>query len=95
MSDLKNGLLCKFSCSHQGIRENVDLRQIRYLIPVHNQRFSGYYEVKSFNTKAGESLRIEFELCNYHEIDSVVEVAIHNGYGVPLNYSEFRSLCYG
>jgi hypothetical protein len=93
MADLKNGLPCKFSCSHQGIREDVDLQRIRYLIPVHNQRLSGYYEVKSINTKVGDSLRIEFELDHYKDLGFVVDATIQESLGVPMNYKEFAGLC--
>lgn len=95
MTDLKNGLPCKFSCSHQGIREDVDLQRIRYLIPVLGQKISGYYKVKSINTKVGDSLRIEFELDDYHELNSVVEMNIHDSIGVQLDRIEFNHLCNG
>ena len=95
MGDLRNGLPCKFSCSYQGIREDVDLQRIRYLIPVFNHRFSGFYEVKSVNTKIGELHRIEFELDNYFELNSAVEVDDQDSSGIPLNNQELRSLCYG
>lgn len=93
MADLKNGLPCRFSCSYQGIREDVDLRQIRYLIPVLNQRFSGYYAVKSVNTKVGESLRIEFELDQYKDLGFAVNAATQDSLGVSMTYMEFVGLC--
>lgn len=93
MADLKNGLPCKFSCSHQGIREDVDLRQIRYLIPVLNQKLSGYYAVKSVNTKVGESLRIEFELDQYKDLGFAVNAATQDSLGVSMTYMEFVGLC--
>ena len=93
MADLKNGLPCKFSCSHQGIREDVDLRQIRYLIPVLNQKLSGYYAVKSVNTKVGESLRIEFELDQYKDLGFAVNAATQDSLGVSMTYKEFVGLC--
>ena len=93
MTDLKNGLPCKFSCSHQGIREDVDLRQIRYLIPVLNQKLSGYYAVNSVNTKVGESLRIEFELDQYKDLGFAVNAATQDSLGVSMTYMEFVGLC--
>lgn len=93
MADLKNGLPCKFSCSYQGIREDVDLRQIRYLIPVLNQRFSGYYAVKSVNTKVGESLRIEFELDQYKDLGFAASATTQDSLGVSMTYKEFVGLC--
>lgn len=93
MANLKNGMPCKFSCSHQGIGEDVDLRQIRYLVPVLNQRFSGYYEVKSVNTKVGESLRIEFELDQYKDLNFAVNSSIQDPLGVSITYVEFVEYC--
>lgn len=93
MASLNNGMPCKFSCSHQGIREDVDLRQIRYLVPVLNQQFSGYYEIKSVNTKVGESLRIEFELDQYRGLGSAVSAPIQDSLGVSMTYMEFVGLC--
>ena len=93
MADLKNRLPCKFSCSYQGIREDVDLRQIRYLIPVLNQRFSGYYAVKSVNTKVGESLRIEFELDQYKDLGFAASATTQDSLGVSMTYMEFVGLC--
>jgi hypothetical protein len=93
MADLKNGFPCKFSCSHQGIREDVDLRQIRYLIPVLNQRFSGYYEVKSVNTKVGESPRIEFEIDQYKDLGFAASATTQDSLGVSMTYMEFVELC--
>ena len=93
IASLKSGMPCKFSCSHQGIREDVDLRQIRYLVPVLNQQFSGYYEIKSVNTKVGESLRIEFELDQYKDLGYAVGAPIQDSLGVSMTYMEFVGLC--
>lgn len=91
IASLKSGMPCKFSCSHQGIREDVDLRQIRYLVPVLNQQFSGYYEIKSVNTKVGESLRVEFELDQYKGLGSAVSAPIQDSFG---RFHDLYGICW-
>ena len=96
IEDLKEGRTCKFCCDHLGIREDVDIRSIRYLVPVFEKTFHGYYEVKSVNTKvfdgSKEPLRIEFELDNYNDMGIVIESEYGSSTGVPLSYMEFMRL---
>lgn len=91
--DLKNGLPCKFYCSHHGINNDVNLQKIRYLIPTFENRFSGYYQVKSVNTKifgnSGEAHCIEFELDNYKDLGYMVNSTTLDSLGVAFDHTEF------
>ena len=97
IEDLKEGRACKFCCSHNGIRADIDIRNIRYLVPVIGHEFHGYYEVKSVNTRIFEGstdpLRMEFELDNYRDIGSKVESLLDDSTGTPLTYTELKRLC--
>lgn len=99
MEDLKKGLPCKFYCSYHGIKDDVNLQKIGYLIPTFGNQFSGYYQVKSVNTRAfgdsEESYRIEFELDNYKNIGYQVNSRSQESLGVPFTYSEFMKYCNG
>lgn len=93
MDDLRNGRPCKFYCSHQGIKDDVNLQRISYLIPTFGNKFSGYYQVKSVNTKVfgnlGEALCIEFELDNYKDLGYMVNSTTLDSLGVAFNHTEF------
>ena len=95
--DLRNGKPCNFCCSHMGLGEGIDLMQIRYLAPIFEHRFGGYYEVKSVKTKVFESskdsLRIVFELVNYKELGFAVESQVPDFSGVALNRMDFVKHC--
>ena len=97
IDDLIEGRACKFCCSHNGIRADIDIRNIRYLVPVIGHEFHGYYEVKSVNTRIFEGstdpLRMEFELDNYRDIGSKVESLLDDSTGTPLTYTELKRLC--
>lgn len=95
--DLKKGLPCKFYCSHQGIKDDVNLQNISFLIPTIGSQFSGYYKVKSVNTKVfgnfGESLCIEFELDNYKDLGYIVDSMNQDSLGVAFDHTEFMKYC--
>lgn len=97
IDDLIEGRACKFCCNHNGIRADIDIRNIRYLVPVIGHEFHGYYEVKSVNTRIFEGstdpLRMEFELDNYRDIGSKVESLLDDSTGTPLTYTELKRLC--
>ena len=97
IENLKEGRPCLFCCSHNGIREDIDIRNVRYLVPLIEKHFYGYYEVKSVNTKvfegANDPLRIEFVLDDYKDLGLVVKSEVRDSKGVPLNYMELMELC--
>lgn len=97
IDNLKEGRPCLFCCSHNGIREDIDIRNVRYLVPLIEKHFYGYYEVKSVNTKvfegANDPLRIEFVLDDYKDLGLVVKSEVRDSKGVPLNYMELMELC--
>ena len=99
MEDLKKGLPCKFCCSFQGIKDDVNLQKIGYLIPTFGHRFSGYYQVKSVNTKvfsnSDDSLCIEFELNNYKDLGYMVDSLSQDSIGVHFTNMEFVRYCNG
>ena len=97
IEDLKEGRPCLFCCSHNGIREDIDIRNVQYLVPLIEGDFYGYYEVKSVNTRVFEGskdpLRIEFVLDDYKDFGHVVKSEVRDSKGVPLNYTELMKLC--
>lgn len=97
MEDLKKGLPCKFCCSCHGVKDDVNLQKIGYLIPTFGNQFSGFYQVKSVNTKVldifGDSLRIEFELDKYKGLGYVVDSITQDSLGVSLSHTEFMKYC--
>lgn len=97
MEDLKKGLPCKFCCSCQSIKEDVNLQKIAYLIPIFGNQFCGYYKVKSVNTKvndnSGDLFRIEFELDNFKDLGYKVNSMSQDSLGVVFAHNEFLDYC--
>ena len=97
IEDLKKGLPCKFCCCYQGVKDNVNLQKITYLIPIFGNQFSGYYKVRSVNTKVyGNSedlFQIEFELDNYKDLGYKINSTSKDSLGVVFAHNEFLDYC--
>ena len=75
----------------------MNLQRISYLIPTFDNKFSGFYQVKSVSTKvignSGESLCIEFELDNHKDLGYIVDSMTQDSLGVAFDHTEFMKYC--
>ncbi len=95
---LHQGLPCRFCCGFKGPREDVDLQSIRFLAPVFDHQFCGFYKVKAVRTKelsdSQYPVRVEFELTEYTPLSSPVIFGIPNTpRGVPFTHRDFFEYC--
>ena len=95
---LHQGLSCRFCCGFKGPREDVDLQSIRFLAPVFDHQFCGFYKVKAVRTKelsdSQYPVRVEFELTEYTPLSSPVKFGIPNTpRGVPFTHRDFFEYC--
>lgn len=77
---LLEGTATSFHCGNKGPREDVDIKQIQYLAPIHNNMFYGFYKVESVNTheipEDKYPVRLEFKLSKYTRLDTPVNYGI-------------------
>ena len=95
---LHQGLSCRFCCGFKGPREDVDLQSIRFLAPVFDHQFCGFYKVKAVRTKelsdSQYPVRVEFELTEYTPLSSPVKFGTPNTpRGVPFTHRDFFEYC--
>lgn len=95
---LHQGVSCRFCCGFKGPREDVDLQSIRFLAPVFDHQFCGFYKVKAVRTKelsdSQYPVRVEFELTEYTPLSSPVIFGIPNTpRGVPFTHRDFFEYC--
>lgn len=95
---LHQGVSCRFCCGFKGPREDVDLQSIRFLAPVFDHQFCGFYKVKAVRTKelsdSQYPVRVEFELTEYTPLSSPVKFGIPNTpRGVPFTHRDFFEYC--
>lgn len=96
---LLNGTATSFHCGNKGPREDVDIRKLRYLAPVKDNRFHGYYKIESVSTHevADEKypIRLEFKLSAYTPLETPVKYGIHalSARGVPFTKNDFTEYC--
>ena len=95
---LHQGVSCRFCCGFKGPREDVDLQSIRFLAPVFDHLFCGFYKVKAVRTKelsdSQYPVRVEFELTEYTPLSSPVIFGIPNTpRGVPFTHRDFFEYC--
>ena len=95
---LHQGLPCRFCSGFKGPREDVDLQSIRFLAPVFDHQFCGFYKVKAVRTRelsdSQYPVRVEFELTEYTPLSSPVKFGIPNTpRGVPFTHRDFFEYC--
>ena len=96
INDIKDGAPFKFRTDIDKLNNYVNLGQVKYLILILNDNFSGYYEVKSMNSVINKNSVMEFDLDNYRKLDFVVDaMAMDVSTAVAFTYEEFMAYCNG
>lgn len=96
---LLEGTAISFHCGNKGPREDVDIKQIQYLAPIHNNMFYGFYKVESVNTHEVPEdkypVRLEFKLSKYTRLDAPVNYGIQQlaARGVTFTKDAFEEYC--
>lgn len=92
ISALKNGTATKFIFGKQGPNQNIDLSNVKYLVPVVDRYISGYYEIQSIKFNYDEG-KFDIEIKNHHLFNVSIP---YNGGGVRgemMNTGSFYSYC--
>lgn len=96
---LENGTATSFVCGKKGPKEDVDIRQIKYIAPITDNHFHGYYKVDSVVTHEIEGdkypIRLEFKLSKYTPLEKPINYGIHAlaARGVTFTQNEFFEYC--
>lgn len=98
-ASLLNGTATSFHCGNKGPRNDVDIKKIKYLAPIKDHYFHGYYKVESVVTHEvpGDKypIRLEFKLSKYIELEHPVLYGIDSlsARGVAFTKDNFESYC--
>jgi hypothetical protein len=93
------GTATSFHCGNKGPRADVDIRSIKYLVPIKDHEFKGFYKVESVVTheipEDKYPVRLEFKLSKYTKLQLPVLYGIdkRSARGVPFTKEEFYEYC--
>ena len=93
IDDIKNGNPFIFRTRIKEINNNVDLGRVKFIALTLNEKFSGYYEVKSFNLVNSDPTLIEFNLYNYKALSFDVDTKHIEHIALSLTREEFTAYC--
>ena len=93
IENIENGYPFRFRTKTSEIHDYIDLSKVRYMAIVYNEKFSGYYEIRSFNFVESDSSLIEFDLYNYHPLGFDVVPEKTGNISFTMAYDLFLKYC--